>query len=681
MKKFLTSLAALGWMISPGLAEPTTPSATTALLTGKIHHPKSRTIELRYESSAHPGFTERPTPLDDQDQFSYTLTAGQPTAVQLNLGAATRPEWLVYLRQGWSRLFGGEPDPPLRLFVEPGDHLHVEVETGYWAPSMAFSGQGAANSQFFAHLTAEFPPNPDHYSLELPAFLDQIHQRRAAQRAFIETQRPHYALSAGLVDFVTRYVTYEWAFQRMFYPIHFLRTNGYHHEEITPVYYDFLKTFSLSDEKALGVPHYHDFLTRTMDWMAHREKPGRPKLSQWINLSSVGLSEQTQAALDSLFEPARPTLTMLLDFSASDLSLATLAQLDSLYAAWPKLKLSADYDLSAFGVSQAEVGRIDSLYAANAGYNTIYSSAQKAPQLGTENDQLVFRLPTGERLDAFKQTPALSDLIDLAAIGLPSDTQAQLDSWYRKPQMPALSALLYTPELDLSAAVWATLDSMYAASAGRSITTWRFATHYEQAKQQLEGRVLYWFLAGELIHGFNENEEGLIVANQKWAEFQAINPFVEYTQAVEAVLYQAVQLQPGQPAPDFTLTDLAGQKVSLHPFRDHVVFLDFWASWCGPCIRDLGAVQRIKEEMAGQAVVFINISLDTNEAAWRRVVERHQIQGIHLRATGFGSAVARAYLVVGLPSYFLVDPQGQVISRVSHISDTANVVAKIREHL
>ena len=109
--------------------------------------------------------------------------------------------------------------------------------------------------------------------------------------------------------------------------------------------------------------------------------------------------------------------------------------------------------------------------------------------------------------------------------------------------------------------------------------------------------MLYWFLARELIGGFEHGgSEAFALAQRKWEDFQQINPHPEYTEAVQAVLNKVLKLQPGQPAPDFTLDDLNGQPISLSQFKGQVVLLDFWASWCGPCISDLPDLRRIKEK-------------------------------------------------------------------------------------
>ena len=202
---------------------------------------------------------------------------------------------------------------------------------------------------------------------------------------------------------------------------------------------------------------------------------------------------------------------------------------------------------------------------------------------------------------------------------------------------------------------------------------------YDLAKQKLDGRVLYWFLAGELVNGFERGHTDFALVHERWEEFKETNPYPEYNEAIEAALTKALVLQPGQPAPDFTLNDLGGQPVSLNQFKGKAIFIDFWASWCGPCIVDLPYIQKIKAEMAEQPVVFLNISLDDDEEAWREAVAKHEIKGVHLRAAGWGADVAKAYSISSLPSYYVVDAQGRIAERLRGVYDTQGIVAIIAE--
>ena len=249
---------------------------------------------------------------------------------------------------------------------------------------------------------------------------------------------------------------------------------------------------------------------------------------------------------------------------------------------------------------------------------------------------------------------------------------------YEHPQQPKLSERIDLSSLGLSEAVQAQLDSVTTETYKRKRKTWSFSSRYGQAKEKLEGRVLYWFLAGELIRGFKRGSDAFELAQRLWEEFQEINPHPEYTEAVQAALYKALKLQPGQPAPEFTLHDLDGQPVSLSQFKGQVVLLDFWASWCGPCIGDLPDLRAIKRK-TGDQVVFLNLSLDTDEAAWREAVDKHEIKGVHVRADGWGADVAKSYQVNSLPSYYLVDSQGLIVERLRILRDTDEIVATIEK--
>ena len=252
---------------------------------------------------------------------------------------------------------------------------------------------------------------------------------------------------------------------------------------------------------------------------------------------------------------------------------------------------------------------------------------------------------------------------------------------YEHRQPLKLSERIDLSSLGLSEAMQAQLDSITAESrTGR----WsNFSPRYDLAKEILKGRVLYWFLAEELIDSFKSGFDAFALAQRKWEDFQQTNPYPEYNEAVQAVLHKALKLQPGQPAPDFTLHDLDGQPVSLSQFKGQAILFDFWASWCGPCIGNLPDLRAIKERMADQPVVFLNLSLDTDEGAWREAIDEHAIKGVHVRADGFGSDLAESYQVNALPSYYLVDSQGLIVERLSlpDVRDTDAIVATIEKSL
>ena len=301
--------------------------------------------------------------------------------------------------------------------------------------------------------------------------------------------------------------------------------------------------------------------------------------------------------------------------------------------------------------------------------------------MDTTGGSVAFYLPLSIKQDSLKkEPPKLSEKLDLSWLSEPA--RAQLDSMYEHPQRPKLSERIDLSSLGLSEAVQAQLDSIATPTGIVTLESWSSSSaRYDLAQEKLEGRVLYWFLAEELIRGFKRGSKVFAATKDKWEEFQEINPHPEYTEVVQAALYKALKLQPGQPAPEFTLHDLDDQPVSLSQFEGQVVLIDFWASWCAPCIGDLPDLRRIKKKAANQPLVFLKLSLDTDEAAWREAIDKHGIEGVHVRADGWGADAAKSYQVNSLPSYYLVDSQGLIVERLKTLRNTDEIVVMIEKSL
>jgi cytochrome c biogenesis protein CcmG, thiol:disulfide interchange protein DsbE len=118
----------------------------------------------------------------------------------------------------------------------------------------------------------------------------------------------------------------------------------------------------------------------------------------------------------------------------------------------------------------------------------------------------------------------------------------------------------------------------------------------------------------------------------------------------------------GQTAPDFRLPDLNGNPVQLSDYRGQVVVLNFWATWCPPCIEEMPSLVRFQEEFAASGVVVMAVSVDDDEQALRRFVAEHNLNFVVARDAG--RRVAATYHTFKYPETFILDRQGRLVQKV-----------------
>jgi peroxiredoxin len=143
-------------------------------------------------------------------------------------------------------------------------------------------------------------------------------------------------------------------------------------------------------------------------------------------------------------------------------------------------------------------------------------------------------------------------------------------------------------------------------------------------------------------------------------------------------LFTALGLhQPSQwsPAPDFALQNLSGQPVRLRQFQGKLVLLNFWATWCAPCLVEMPSMERLYQTFKQTEFVLLAVSLDRQGApAVESFVQEMQLTfPILLDST---SEIGRSYGVRGLPSTYLIDPDGQLIGAAVGARDWARTEAK-----
>jgi peroxiredoxin len=127
----------------------------------------------------------------------------------------------------------------------------------------------------------------------------------------------------------------------------------------------------------------------------------------------------------------------------------------------------------------------------------------------------------------------------------------------------------------------------------------------------------------------------------------------------------------GQPAPDFTLSDLAGKPVSLADFRGKVVIVNFWATWCPPCRAEMPSMELLHRELADEGLVMLAINI---EKTGRQTVPAFLATSPHSFPILFDDQeeVQKRYGVYKFPESFVVRKDGVIDDKVIGAIDWAH---------
>ncbi len=116
-------------------------------------------------------------------------------------------------------------------------------------------------------------------------------------------------------------------------------------------------------------------------------------------------------------------------------------------------------------------------------------------------------------------------------------------------------------------------------------------------------------------------------------------------------------------APEFTLSDINGKKVSLSDFKGKVILLNFWGTWCGPCTAEMPSLNRLYAALKNDGFVVLAVSIDPSDKPVRSFVSAKGITFPVLMDPD-KEAYFDLYAVFALPTSFLIDRKGMIVAKV-----------------
>lgn len=169
-----------------------------------------------------------------------------------------------------------------------------------------------------------------------------------------------------------------------------------------------------------------------------------------------------------------------------------------------------------------------------------------------------------------------------------------------------------------------------------------------------------------LVQGLSyEVSAGNIDAEKLYNELILLSTDAKFKENLTLKFNKIKTLAIGKPSPKFDYENHKGGKTSLESLKGKYVYVDVWATWCGPCRKEIPSLKKVEEQYHGKKIEFVSISIDAlkDHEKWNKFVTEKQLGGIQLFADNdWNSQFVKEYAIDGIPRFILIGPNGDIIN-------------------
>ena len=188
---------------------------------------------------------------------------------------------------------------------------------------------------------------------------------------------------------------------------------------------------------------------------------------------------------------------------------------------------------------------------------------------------------------------------------------------------------------------------------------------YNLAKQRFSGQVLEHALAVLAVNMIDNEASDLpefyrdFTASNKDHKLKTIvaNQYEKLEKALNAPMPKGAKLHIMKENDGLTFNKL------MQKYKGKVIYIDFWASWCKPCLMEMPSMERLKQKYKKEDVVFLHFSSDSKKSKWKRSIRKYQITGEHyLMSKNFYENASQELILTSLPRHVLIDKAGNIVA-------------------
>ncbi len=187
-----------------------------------------------------------------------------------------------------------------------------------------------------------------------------------------------------------------------------------------------------------------------------------------------------------------------------------------------------------------------------------------------------------------------------------------------------------------------------------------YRSYFELEKEEFDARIMGVKSRMETMLNEAEGLDPEVIELERKANNDLITFYVSNYPSEH---YNVTNLKKGAPSPKFNYPDINGKIISLDDLKGKYVYVDVWATWCGPCKREIPYLKELDDQYKGKDLAIVSLSIDKmeNKDKWLKMIQDQNLQGIQIMADkDWNSDFVTSYNITGIPRFILIDPEGNI---------------------